>query len=109
MFEKQQNLYQLQLSWNNFEFVTESNMMNATVRQFTILGLSSCNLKEFPYFLRNQTKLERLGMARNQIHGEVPNWMWNISKETLVLLDISGNSFSGELPAVIPWVNLNGF
>ncbi|XP_021800962.1 receptor-like protein 12, partial [Prunus avium] len=106
MFHKAQNLYQLQLSWNNFEFVTGSNIMNATLRQFTVLALSSCNLKEFPYFLQNQTNLERLDLAGNKIGGEVPNWMWNNSMETLVLLDISGNLFSGELPAVIPWVNL---
>ncbi|XP_021831754.1 receptor-like protein 12 [Prunus avium] len=45
-------------------------------------------------------------MAGNQIHGELPNWMWNIGKETLTLLDISGNLISGELPAVLPWVKL---
>ncbi|CAL8121429.1 unnamed protein product [Prunus armeniaca] len=106
MFEKQQNMYQLQLSWNNFEFVAESNIMNATVQQFTLLGLCSCNLKKVPYFLRNQTKMEWLDMAGNQIHGELPNWMWNIGKETLVFLDISGNLISGEFPAVFPWVNL---
>ncbi|KAI5345038.1 hypothetical protein L3X38_012915 [Prunus dulcis] len=106
MFQKQQNLYQLQLSSNNFEFVTGSNIMNATVRQFTILGLNSCNLKEFPYFLRNQTGLERLEMSGNKIGGKVPNWMWNISKETLIFVDISDNFLLGELPVVIPWVNL---
>ncbi|ONI22455.1 hypothetical protein PRUPE_2G130500 [Prunus persica] len=106
MFQKQQNLYQLQLSSNNFEFVTGSNIMNAAIPQFTVLALRLCNLKEFPYFLQNQKKLKRLDLADNKISGEVPNWMWNLSKETLVLLDISGNLFSGELPAVIPWVNL---
>ncbi|XP_021834519.1 receptor-like protein 12 [Prunus avium] len=106
MFQKQQNLHQLQLSWNNFEFVTGSNFMNATLRQFTILGLSSCNLTEFPYFLQNQKNLRRLDLADNKIGGEVPKWMWNLSKETLIFMDISGNLFSGELPAVIPWVKL---
>ncbi|ONI22456.1 hypothetical protein PRUPE_2G130600 [Prunus persica] len=108
MFQKAQNLYQLQLGSNSLEFVTEqfSNIMDVTVQQFTVLGLSICNLKEFPYFLRNQTKLERLEIAGNKIHGEVPNWMWNISKETLILVDITDNFLSGELPVVIPWVNL---
>ncbi|XP_021802450.1 receptor-like protein 12 [Prunus avium] len=32
--------------------------------------------------------------------------MWNLSKETLIFLDISANFFSGELPTVIPWVKL---
>ncbi|KAI5345043.1 hypothetical protein L3X38_012920 [Prunus dulcis] len=107
MFQKLQNLYQLQLNRNNLEFVTESNIvMNATLPQFSILGLNECNLREFPSFLRYQTNLERLDLSRNKIHGQVPNWMWNISKETLIFLDISENFLSDELPVFIPWVNL---
>ncbi|XP_021800933.1 receptor-like protein 12 [Prunus avium] len=108
MFQKAQNLYQLELGSNNLEFVIEqfSNIMDVTVQQFTILDLNTCNLKEFPYFLRNQTKLQRLEMSGNKIHGEVPNWMWNISKGTLIFVDISDNFLLGELPVVIPWVNL---
>ncbi|KAI5333065.1 hypothetical protein L3X38_023195 [Prunus dulcis] len=108
MFQKLQNLKELGLASNNLEFVTERfpNIMDATVPQFRILYLNSCNLKEFPYFLRNQTKLERLEMRGNNIHGEVPNWLWNISKETLKLVDITDNFLSGELPIVIPWVNM---
>ncbi|BBN69656.1 receptor like protein 6, partial [Prunus dulcis] len=108
MFQKLQNLKELGLASNNLEFVTERfpNIMDATVPQFRILYLHSCNLKEFPYFLRNQTKLERLEMRGNNIHGEVPNWLWNISKETLTLVDITDNFLSGELPVVIPWVNM---
>ncbi|ONI22451.1 hypothetical protein PRUPE_2G130100, partial [Prunus persica] len=106
MFQKAQNLNELQLNWNNLEFVTGSNSMNSTLRQFITMGLSACNLKEFPYFLKNQTNLQRLDLAQNKIHGEIPNWMWNISKETLILMDISGNFFLGELRAVLPWVNL---
>ncbi|XP_021800934.1 receptor-like protein 12 [Prunus avium] len=107
MFQKLQNLYQLQLNRNNLEFVTESNIiMNATLPQFSILGLNGCNLREFPSFLRYQTNLRRLDLARNKIHGQVPNWMWNISKETLIFLDISDNFLSDELPVFIPWVNL---
>ncbi|XP_021834898.1 probable leucine-rich repeat receptor-like protein kinase At1g35710 [Prunus avium] len=108
MFQKAQNLYKLELGSNNLEFVIEqfSNVMDVTVQQFTILDLNTCNLKEFPDFQRNQTKLERLEMSGNKIHGEVPNWMWNISKETLIFVDISDNFLLGELPVVIPWVNL---
>ncbi|XP_021800932.1 receptor-like protein 12 [Prunus avium] len=107
MFQKLQNLYQLQLNLNNLEFVTESNIiMNATLPQFSILGLNLCNVREFPSFLRYQTNLERLDLSRNKIHGQVPNWMWNISKETLMFLDISDNFISDELPVFIPWVNL---
>ncbi|KAL6276633.1 hypothetical protein ACE6H2_020234 [Prunus campanulata] len=108
MLQKLQNLEEFGFSNNDLEFVTERfpNIMDATVQQFTILGLSSCNLKEFPYFLRNQTKLERLEMGGNNIQGEVPDWLWNISKETLRLVDITDNFLSGEFPVVIPWVNM---
>ncbi|XP_048422823.1 receptor-like protein 7 [Pyrus x bretschneideri] len=104
MFQNLQFLFQLQLSWNGLEFVT----VNSTVQQFTVLGLSNCSLTEFPSFLQYQKGLERLEIAGNKIRGQVPNWMWNTSIETLVYLDISGNFFSGQFPLVLPWVNLVG-
>ncbi|ONI22459.1 hypothetical protein PRUPE_2G130900, partial [Prunus persica] len=106
MFQKLQNLYELQLNWNNLEFVTESKITNATVQQFTVLSLSACNIREFPSFLRYQTNLERLDLSRNKLHGQVPKWMWNISTETLVYMDISENFLSDQLPFFLPWVNL---
>ncbi|CAL8174379.1 unnamed protein product [Prunus armeniaca] len=40
------------------------------------------------------------------MHGQVPNWMWSICKETLIFLDIYDNFILDELPVFIPWVNL---
>ncbi|KAB2631871.1 receptor-like protein 12 [Pyrus ussuriensis x Pyrus communis] len=104
MFQNLQFLFQLQLSWNGLEFVT----VNSTVQQFTVLGLSNCSLTKFPSFLQYQKGLKRLEIAGNKIRGQVPNWMWNTSIETLVYLDINGNFFSGQFPLVLPWVNLVG-
>ncbi|XP_009373239.2 receptor-like protein 7 [Pyrus x bretschneideri] len=106
MFQNLQFLYQLQLNWNNIDFVTESRIVNSTVQQFTVLGLSSCNIREFPSFLQYQKRLERLDLSRNKIRGQVPKWMWNTSIETLLLLDISSNFISDQPPLLLPWVKL---
>ncbi|KAG7615861.1 Leucine-rich repeat, partial [Arabidopsis thaliana x Arabidopsis arenosa] len=57
------------------------------------LVLSSCNISEFPKFLRNQTKLYSLDISANQIEGQVPEWLWSLPE--LGLLNISQNSFNG--------------
>nr|XP_028960703.1 receptor-like protein 6 [Malus domestica] len=106
MFQNLQSLYQLELSWNGLELVTESRILNSTVKQFTVLGLSNCNLGEFPSFLQYQNGLTRLEIAGNKIRGQVPRWMWNTSLETLLLLDISNNFISDQPPLVLPWVKL---
>ncbi|XP_068329635.1 receptor-like protein 6 [Pyrus communis] len=108
MFQNLQFLYQLQLSWNAIEFVTESKILNSIVQQFTVLGLSNCSIGEFPSFLQYQKGLTRLEIAESKIRGQVPKWMWNTSLETLVFLDISGNFISDQFPVVLPWVNLVG-
>ncbi|CAN6703999.1 unnamed protein product [Malus baccata var. baccata] len=106
MFQNLQSLYQLELSWNGLELATESRILNSTVKQFTVLGLSYCNLGEFPSFLQYQKGLTRLEIAGNKIRGQVPKWMWNTSLETLLLLDISNNFISDQPPLVLPWVKL---
>ncbi|XP_068328613.1 receptor-like protein 7 [Pyrus communis] len=106
MFQNLQFLYQLQLNRNKIDFVTESRIVNSTVPQFTILGLSFCNIREFPSFLQYQKRLERLDLSRNKIRGQVPKWMWNTSIETLLFLDISQNFISDQPPLFLPWVKL---
>ncbi|XP_024032633.1 receptor-like protein Cf-9 [Morus notabilis] len=73
------------------------------------LGLGSCNLSEFPNFLRHQNKLELLDLSRNKIHGHIPKWMWNTSLETLTFLLLDHNflvDFPHPSPIFLPWVNL---
>jgi Leucine-rich repeat (LRR) protein len=57
------------------------------------LVLSSCNISEFPKFLRNQTKLYSLDISANQIEGQVPEWLWSLPE--LQSINISHNSFNG--------------
>ncbi|PQM38421.1 LRR receptor-like serine/threonine-protein kinase ERL1 [Prunus yedoensis var. nudiflora] len=56
--------------------------------------LTSTNLRTFPDFLRNQYRLSYLDLSSgNQIHGEVPNWIWRLN--LLEDLNTSGNSLVG--------------
>jgi Leucine-rich repeat (LRR) protein len=90
------------------------------------LGLASCKLKKIPDFCRNQSKLYILDLSRNQIYGEMPNWIWklphlrflNLSYNNLVTLkgpisnistifktrslDFRSNQFQGQLPVLPP-------
>ncbi|XP_062167436.1 receptor-like protein 6 [Alnus glutinosa] len=107
LFLKLKNLKRLQLSGNNISLLTKPST-NATLPKFEILTLASCDLSEFPDFLRNQDELGFLDLSENKIHGQIPKWMWNLSKETLWYLDLSSNSLTGfdQLPVFFPWTNL---
>ena len=108
MLKKLKNLTYLQLS-NNMLSLLSYNDTNVTLPKLKILGLDACNLTKIPEFLQNQDKLEVLCLSNNKIHGPIPSWMWNISKETLVSLILSGNFLTGfeQLPAVLPWSRMH--
>ncbi|XP_038696816.1 receptor-like protein 7 [Tripterygium wilfordii] len=89
------------ISENDFTLLRVTNG-NATLQKWFILGLGSCNLKEFPDFLRYQDKLEMLDLTGNKIRGQIPSWLWNISKETLEVVVIGFNFLTGfEQPSLI--------
>jgi len=84
------NLTVLDLSYNNISI--NVNVPNANYTSFpniNSLYLASCNLKNFPSFLMNQSKLTDLDLSANQIQGVVPNWIWKL--QSLMLLNISHN------------------
>ncbi|XP_061999240.1 receptor-like protein 54 [Rosa rugosa] len=102
---KVQNLTLLHLGDNKLEVITESKTIDAIVLpMYRTLDLASCNIKEFPYFIRYQQNLHWLDLSRNTLHGQVPKWMWNISTQILEFLDLSG--FDQLYPVFFPWVNL---
>ncbi|KAJ9678805.1 hypothetical protein PVL29_020871 [Vitis rotundifolia] len=107
MLLKLKNLTSFQLSGNRLSVLSYTKT-NVTFPKFKILGLSSCNLTEFPDFLRNQDQLEVLYLANNKIHGPIPKWIWNISQENLEALQLSGNLLTGfdQHPVVLPWSRL---
>ena len=107
MLLKLKKLTRLGLSDNKLLLRTDTSS-NGNGPKFKVLGLASCNLGEFPHFLRNQDELELLKLSNNKIHGKIPKWIWNIGKETLSLMDLAHNFLTGfEQPMVVlPWVSL---
>ncbi|KAM7495280.1 hypothetical protein LguiB_029889 [Lonicera macranthoides] len=100
------NLTVLQLLYNNLTFLTtNTTSMNATYPKLKYLGLSSFNLTEIPDFIRFQDELEVLFLERNEIRGQIPEWIWNKSEETMGTISLSYNFLTGfeHNPVVLPW------
>ncbi|XP_028093075.1 receptor-like protein 7 [Camellia sinensis] len=97
------NLTDLCLSGNKLTVLTKKTSNNS-LKKLKMLELNSCNLREFPNFLRFQDKLEVLSLSENKIHGEIPAWMLNIS----VNIYLRNNSLTGfeQHPDILPWDNL---
>ncbi|XP_058211423.1 receptor-like protein 7 [Rhododendron vialii] len=107
IFQNLQNLAVLRLNENKLT-VLATNSTNVTLPKFISIGLESCNLKKFPDFLRFQDELQSLSLADNSIHGEIPTWLWNTSKERMSEIELYGNFLTGfeEHPDAIPWISL---
>ncbi|XP_029124762.1 receptor-like protein 32 [Cajanus cajan] len=84
------NLTTLDLSYNNLSAdVNVTNLDRSSFPSISTLKLASCNLKTFPAFLRNHSRLATLDLSDNHIQGIVPNWIWKL--QNLVNLNISHN------------------
>ncbi|XP_010257100.1 PREDICTED: receptor-like protein 12 [Nelumbo nucifera] len=96
MIQNLKNLTSLDLSYNRL--LVETSVDNSTSTSFsnypriTTLKLASCNLTEFPEFLKtNKSTLTFLDLSNNRIRGVVPSWIWNISDRSLAYLNLSFN------------------
>jgi Leucine-rich repeat (LRR) protein len=97
-FVELKELISLDISGNQLSLFSEETSANATFHKLRALGCSSCNLSEFPNFLKNQHELEYLNLSNNKIHGQVPKWMWNTNNTGLQVLDLRSNFLQGSLP-----------
>ncbi|KAL7219666.1 hypothetical protein ACSBR2_012683 [Camellia fascicularis] len=102
-FLKLKYMYYLDLSYNGLS-LNINNSANSTLHYFETIGLASCNLSEFPNFLRVLHDLIALDLSNNKIHGEAPKWILDVGKNTLDVLDLSQN-FLTSLEC-LPWKNL---
>ncbi|XP_028110381.1 receptor-like protein 6 [Camellia sinensis] len=100
---KLKNLIYLDLSYNGLS-LSINNSVNSTLTNFATMGLASCNLSEFPNFLREQASLQSLDLSNNKIRGEIPKWLFNVGKDSLYNLNLSHN-FLTSLEC-LPWQNL---
>ncbi|KAG2690921.1 hypothetical protein I3760_09G212800 [Carya illinoinensis] len=79
----------LSLASNNFNGSLQLDDMIQQLRSLKNLDLLS-KLKKFSDFLRNQSNLSYLDLSDNQIHGEIPSWIWIPSLDHV---DLSHNYF----------------
>lgn len=105
MFSKLKKLWGLDLSNNHLSVIT-SKTSNTTWPQFYRLALASCNITEFPGFLRTPNQLGFLSLPHNRIHGEVPKWISGLGMQ---YLDLSYNFLIkvSELPSNLQYLDLS--
>ncbi|KAL1542445.1 receptor-like protein 35 [Salvia divinorum] len=121
-FQSLPNLAVLDLSGNSLS-VDAGNVNSSSYGglQLKVLHLASCNLSNFPDFIKH-LDLERLDLSNNQIAGEIPSWAWGTQLEHLDLsfnlltdmqkpyhipacllsLRLESNQLKGELQLSIP-------
>nr|XP_027124919.1 receptor-like protein 9DC3 [Coffea arabica] len=83
----QNNAFNGEAAWNTYYQQYEHSLS-----KFGILGLSSCQIKEFPEFLRNSESLSYLDLSSNMIHGEIPGCQY------LEIMDLGNNRLFGTIP-----------
>ncbi|GLU17276.1 hypothetical protein SLE2022_336560 [Rubroshorea leprosula] len=98
-FSALQNLKIFFLSSNNLSLGMNVNA-NFTLPQLIYVSFSSCNLSEFPNFIRHSNGLQSLVLSKNSIHGNIPEWI--CEKDDLQILDLSHNNLIGKVPNCLP-------
>lgn len=103
IFSNMKNMRSLDLSDNSISMSKLS--MNSTFHMFQIVRLSSCNISEFPDFLKDQNQLTDLDLSNNKIGGHIPKWFLSTGIKTLTYLNLSSNFISGweQPPLMLPW------
>ncbi|TYJ38679.1 hypothetical protein E1A91_A04G008500v1 [Gossypium mustelinum] len=105
MFSNLSNLQFLDLSYNSLSLTSNSTFsVNHIFPNLTSLFFSSCNLSEFPQFLKGLKSLESLGLSWNRIGGKIPQWMQEVGNDSLTYLSVSHNSLT-EVEH-FPWKNI---
>ncbi|XP_074332710.1 uncharacterized protein LOC141670661 [Apium graveolens] len=97
MFSRLESLNYLDLSHNGI-MLRNTSMVTLPPKLYH-LGLSSCDMKEFPRFSRDaEISLDYVDLSNNDIDGEIPHWIGSVRR----YLNISHNRLTGGLEQ-LPW------
>nr|XP_048337083.1 receptor-like protein 7 [Ziziphus jujuba var. spinosa] len=96
----------LDLSYNSLSLTTNISLNISALPMFDRLFLSSCNITEFPVFLKAQNELAVLDLSNNRIGGLIPKWLLSMN---LGRLSLSHNFINGweEVPLIHQWKSLS--
>ncbi|KAH7848840.1 hypothetical protein Vadar_008890 [Vaccinium darrowii] len=103
-FQRLEKLEEIYLSNTNL-LVTAGSNVNNTFPNLQRFYMSSCNVEEFPGFLRTSENLEVLDLSNNRIHGQIPNWVTFVGKYSLGYLNLSRNFLTNIKQ--LPWEHLD--
>jgi len=96
-FSKGNGLITLNLNGNQIDGDLPKSLSNCI--QLQVLNLGSNKIEgHFPDWLQTLQDLKVLVLRNNKLHGLIANIKINRPFPSLIILDISGNSFSGPLP-----------
>ncbi|XP_017979844.1 PREDICTED: LRR receptor-like serine/threonine-protein kinase FLS2 [Theobroma cacao] len=94
MFSKLQNLTWLELSSNALSLISSNSSVNFVLPNLEYVNLSSCNINEFPNFLKGSKVLKSLDLSNNRIYGQIYKFPWKV----IEFLDLHSNLIEGDLP-----------
>ncbi|WOG85890.1 hypothetical protein DCAR_0105083 [Daucus carota subsp. sativus] len=104
MFSGLKFLRSLDLSHNSLS--VRSTIMSTLPPKLNHLGLSSCNMKEFPHFSRDANiSMDFIDLSNNKIEGEIPHWIGSLGRYSDTYssyLNLSHNKLIGGLEQ-LPW------
>ncbi|KAH0470654.1 hypothetical protein IEQ34_000377 [Dendrobium chrysotoxum] len=103
------NLLYLDISNSGFSvspWDENANSLSSSFPNLLFLGLAGCKLTKIPAFIKYQHQMHSLDLSNNRIHGEIPSWLWSISKLANFLpvdwfFSLANNNLIGEISSSI--------
>ncbi|KAL4598223.1 hypothetical protein ACB092_11G045300 [Castanea dentata] len=104
MFSKLKTLQIVDLSHNPLLSFSNYSIVDYTLPKLRRLHLSSCNISDFPDFIKSMESLGELDLSNNHIKGNIPIWLLEVGMDSLYSLNLSYNSLTSIRH--LPWKNL---
>ncbi|XP_010539168.1 PREDICTED: receptor-like protein 12 [Tarenaya hassleriana] len=91
MFSDLKKLFVLDLSYDHLSVTSRAVEVDFVLPELLLVYLSSCNITEFPSFIKALVNLNSLDLSKNNIHGQIPDWVMDVGKNSFYSLDLSQN------------------